>query len=209
MPRHLNADDLTVVRSEGVDLPVRSNLKFTGAGVDSVVDNPSNGSTDVTLTAGGGGGLTYGGFASWYNSMSISGAGTNFPNLGSLSDSFGSLSWFDSGASSLSSGSIVLAERGLYRCNFQVYYNNTSAPADTDLFSIYGRISPTGVSYRYEMHDSVEMDRLSGTARHYVGNIEVLDVFEIGGTATFRFNKSTTGFTTRTVSISTSITRVG
>jgi len=190
-------------------VPQRSNLQFTGAGIESVEDNPGNDSTDVTVGGGAGGGLTYGGFAYWYNSMSISAAGTDSPDLGALSDSIGDLSWFDSGGSNLSGGVIKVAERGLYRANFAVYYNNTSAPPDVDLFSIYGRVSPTGVSYRYEMHDSVEIDRLSGTARHYIGVVEILDVLEIGGTFTFRFVKDASTFATRTVNINTSIVRVG
>jgi hypothetical protein len=44
------------IRWSGVDITRRTRLNFTGTGITSVVDDPANGQTTVTISGGGGGG---------------------------------------------------------------------------------------------------------------------------------------------------------
>jgi len=209
MPRHLDPADHIIVSDEGSPLTHRSKLKFTGDGV-TVADNSGDESTDVDMP-GGGGGLTPSlvGWRYWSKSgLSVSTASSADTDLGSLDSNGGSQTWFDSGASSLSSGLIKFAEQGLFAITHNFYFTIVAgSPADNDLFGIRAQVF-VGATLRYEVPRSVKVAKYNGTNSNLNGSITLTDMFEVGGSVQFKIVKPAAGMTTRSAFVDTWISRV-
>ena len=180
--------------------PQRSQVQFAGDGV-TVSDNSGDESTDIDMPDGSSSPVSSAiGYAYWTdNSFSVDTAGPDEIELGTLSDDGGSMTWFDAGGSDLTTGLIVLAERGLFRFTHNLYYNIIAgSPTDNDLFGIKASVFLDG-TLRYEVARSVKVIHYDGSNSNLTGSIDFTDVFEIGGSVQFSLVKPAAGMTTRTV----------
>jgi hypothetical protein len=209
MSRHLTDDDQWIIKDDGTARTVRQRLKFIGASV-SLADNSGQSRTDVTVTGGGGGAAaSFGGRRTWLkNSLSVTTASGINTDIGSLDQSSGSQTWFDSGASSLSSGNIFFAEDGMYSISQVMYFQASATYSDVDLFSIYLRVFPE-TTHRYDHYAPMQItEMLTAGQAKWTATINVCDYFKAGGSVTFRQQKPVSGMTARTVYIETQIIKV-
>jgi len=168
-------------------LPQRSGLQFAGAGISSMVDNPSTRSTDITVANNPSATEFEGGFQVASPFAPITGGGAL--NLGVTPSSQGSTTWFDDAASDLPNGEIHFAERGLY--SIAMYLVSTwsgTVYADKDRYSIACRVydSTPDASFRYDVIRPVlPMQKEAGGTIQWGCSLTLTDVFEPGGRLLF------------------------
>jgi hypothetical protein len=179
-------DDLYVyhgVPDWDTTLPQRSGLQFAGAGISSMVDNPTTRSTDITV-ANNPSSVEFEGGIQWELSGQTLGPGSDDLNLGTLSADDGSATWFDSGGSDLANGLVTFAEEGLYRAALHVTFAGdvpyTYDPED--LFSVMMRVYNPDDSLRYDVIRPVlQIKKENAGADTWSGDANFTDVMEVGG----------------------------